>query len=282
MIERDFVSRKKKEFQIQEFIKSSLRGVGLSHTKIMRTPLGEKIIIYASRPGLIIGGGGSNIKKLTRELKQKFNLDNPQIEISEIKNTNLIAAVVAERIATSLEKYGTMRFKGIGHKVMTDVLNAGARGIEILISGKIPSARARTWRFYQGYIKKCGDAAVSIVDTAYEIAKLKSGIVGIKVSIMPPDKKMPDDVQFKDTKDSKNKGSEEAAGSKEAVVEELTQEESKKAEEEILKNAGFEEDQKKSQEGQEGNQKGLDVIPQKEELPHKNQEESQKQNQKED
>ncbi|MCX8147624.1 MAG: 30S ribosomal protein S3, partial [Candidatus Woesearchaeota archaeon] len=189
MIEREFVAAKKIEYQIQEFISENLKGVGLSHIKMQRTPLGEKIIIYASRPGLIIGGGGTNIKKLTKMLKKKFGLENPQIEISEVENVNLIAAVIAERIATSLEKYGLMRFKGIGHKAMTDVLSAGAKGVEILISGKIPSARARTWRFYQGYLKKCGNPALELVDTAYEIANLKSGIVGIKVSIMPPNVK---------------------------------------------------------------------------------------------
>jgi small subunit ribosomal protein S3 len=198
MIERDFVSRNKMEFQIQEFISSNLKGVGLSYTKLQRTPLGEKIIIYASRPGLIIGGGGTNIKKLTKQLKKKFGLENPQIEISEVENVNLVSAVVGERIANALEKYGTMRFKGVGHKAMADVLGAGARGIEILISGKIPSARARTWRFYQGYLKKSGSAALSHVDVAYTAAKLKSGIVGIKVSIMPPNVRLPDDIKFKE------------------------------------------------------------------------------------
>ncbi|HHI04080.1 MAG TPA: 30S ribosomal protein S3 [Candidatus Woesearchaeota archaeon] len=196
MIERSIVSRKKVEFQIQEFIKDSLKGVGLSHSKIQRTPLGEKIIVYASRPGLVIGGGGANIKKLTKQLKKKFGLENPQIEISEVENVNLVASIVAERIASALEKYGTMRFKGIGHKAMADVLASGAKGVEILISGKIPSARARTWRFYQGYIKKCGNAALTLVDTAYTIANLKSGIVGIKVSIMPPDVRLPDEIKF--------------------------------------------------------------------------------------
>jgi small subunit ribosomal protein S3 len=215
MIERDFVNRKKKEFQIQEYIKANLKGVGLSHSKIQRTPLGEKIIIYASRPGLIIGGGGSNIKKLTKDLKNLFNLENPQIEISELEKVDLVASVVAEKIAGSLEKFGSMRFKGVGHKAMSDVLNAGGRGIEILISGKIPSARAKTWRFYQGYIKKSGDAAVSIVDTAYAVAKLKSGIVGIKVSIMPPDKRLPDAIFYRES------------------AEELPAEEGKKVEEEI-------------------------------------------------
>jgi small subunit ribosomal protein S3 len=221
MIERDFVSRKKKEFQIQEFIKNSLRGVGLSHTKIQRTPLGEKIIISASRPGLIIGSGGSNIKKLTAQLKKEFGLENPQIEINEIQNTSLVAAVVAEKIAITLEKYGTMRFKGTGHKAMAEVLSSGGRGVEILISGKIPSSRARVWRFYQGYLKKCGHAAQTLVDKAYAVANLKSGIVGIQVSIMPPDVRLPDDVRYIEAV--------------EPVVEELTKKESEKIVEELKK-----------------------------------------------
>ncbi|NTV24256.1 MAG: 30S ribosomal protein S3 [Nanoarchaeota archaeon] len=217
MIEREFVARKKLEFQIQEFISESLKGVGLSHSKLQRTPLGEKIIIYASRPGLIIGGGGTNIKKLTKQLKKKCGLENPQIEISEVENVNLVSAVVAERIGSALEKFGTMRFKGVGHKAMADAQAAGARGIEILISGKIPSARARTWRFYQGYLKKSGDVAVSQVDVAYVAAKLKSGIVGIKVSIMPPNVKLPDEINFVDTPMVEELSAPEA----EAAVEEI-------------------------------------------------------------
>ncbi len=199
MIERKFIAQKIKEFQIQEFISQNLKRVGHSHTKLQRTPLGEKIIIYASRPGLIIGRKGQNIKKLTKTLKKKFDLENPQIEISEIENINLDAQIVSERIANTLERFGTTKFKGIGHKVMTDVINSGALGIEIIISGKIPSARAKSWRFYSGYLKKCGDIALG-VKKAYKIAQLKTGIVGIKVSIMPADLKLPDDVKLLDKK----------------------------------------------------------------------------------
>ena len=153
MMERDFVSRMKKEYQIREYLRTNLKGVGLSHSNVQRTPLGEKIIIYASRPGLVIGGGGSNIKKLTEDLKKEFNLENPQIEISEIEKENLVAAAVAEKIAISLEKYGTMRFKGIGHRVMSDVLTAGALGIEIVVSGKIPVPEQEYGDFIKDILK---------------------------------------------------------------------------------------------------------------------------------
>ena len=194
MIEKDIIQKNLKHFRIKDYIRSTLKDVGISEINIQRTPLGEKIIIKSSRPGLVIGGSGSNIKKLTKNLKSIFKLENPQIEIGDVPNINLVSSIVAERIASALERFGTMRFKGIGHKAMSDVIGAGGLGIEILISGKIPSARARVWRFYQGYLKKCGQIAIDNVDVAYKIANLKTGIVGIKVSIMPPGTKLPDDI----------------------------------------------------------------------------------------
>lgn len=201
MIERKIVEQNVKEFQIEEYIRNTLKRVGYSHTKLQKTPLGDKIIIHASRPGLIVGRGGSNIKKLTIDLKNEFNLENPQVEISEVDNPNINANIIAERIANSLERYGIVRFKGIGHKVMEDVMNSGALGVEILISGKIPSDRAKTWRFYSGYLKKCGDIALTEVDKSYKAAQLKIGIVGIKVSVMPPDIKLPDDIKLVEEKE---------------------------------------------------------------------------------
>ena len=98
MIERKFVASNMKEFMIQEFIESSIKGAEHSHTKLQRTPLGEKIVIYSSRPGLIVGRKGQNIKQLTKVLKKKFNLENPQIEISEVENIYFDANIMSERI----------------------------------------------------------------------------------------------------------------------------------------------------------------------------------------
>ena len=195
MIERKFVSRTLKEYSIQEFISETLKNVGHSHTEVVRTPLGERIIIYASRPGLVVGRKGENIKKLTGVLKKRFGLENPQIEISEVRTPDLDAQIVAERIASTLERFGIQRFKAIGHKMLDDVIRAGAMGIEICISGKVPSARARTWRFYKGYLKKSGDIAVNQVRKAIANANLKSGTVGVRVSILTADVQLPDDVE---------------------------------------------------------------------------------------
>lgn len=199
MIERKFVSQNMKEFLVKDYLFRELSRVGLSNVTLHRTPLGEKIVISASRPGLIVGKGGGNITRLTRDLKEKFGLENPQIEIEEVRNPKGDAAIAAEMIANSLERFGSARFKGVGHKAMGEVMDSGALGVEILISGKIPSSRAKTWRFYQGYLKKCGDLSVSGVDKSIQAAKLKSGVVGVQVSIMPSTTVLPDRVEIKST-----------------------------------------------------------------------------------
>ncbi|MFH1133149.1 MAG: 30S ribosomal protein S3 [Nanoarchaeota archaeon] len=196
MIERKFVEQRMKEFMIQEFVSTHLRRVGHSHTRVQRTPLGEKIIIFASRPGLVVGRKGQNIKKLTEQLRDSFNLENPQVEINEVENIFLDPHIIAERIADNMERFGSARFKGIGHKTMEEVMNAGALGVEILISGKLPGARAKRWRFYHGYLKKCGDIANEGVRSAYAAAQLKSGTVGVQVRVMPADIVLPDHIEF--------------------------------------------------------------------------------------
>ncbi len=196
MIERKFVAQNFKEFRIKEYIKESLSRVGLSDVKLQRTSVGDRIVVVASRPGLVVGRGGSTIQKLTADLKAQFDLENPQIEIEEIKDYNSDARVVAESIVNQLDRFGTQRFKGIGHKSIEGIMRSGALGVEILISGKIPSSRAKTWRFADGYMKKCGDLAITGVDTAKDFVTLKTGVVGIQVRIMPASTKLPDQISF--------------------------------------------------------------------------------------
>ena len=230
MIEREFVNQKKREFQVMKYISETLKNVGHSSTEIKRTPLGDKVVIHASRPGLIVGRKGQNIDKLTKSLKSKFKLENPQIEINEIENPDLDASIVAERIASSLERFGSNRFKSVMHKTLASVLNAGAVGIEIRVSGKLPSSRARSWRVYGGNLKKCGDAALTNVKRAKMYAKLKSGVIGIQVRILPPGTTMPDSVSLKEEKTEEEKPSPEKEENKQEKSESSEKEEKEKKE----------------------------------------------------
>jgi small subunit ribosomal protein S3 len=245
MIETKFIKDLVKEFQIQEYISETLKNVGFSHSKLQKTPLGEKIVIYASRPGLIVGKKGENIQKLTLTLKSKFKLENPQIEIIEVEQPNLDANIVAERIASSLERFGVSKFKGICHKMLTDVLDSGARGIEILISGKVPSSRAKRWRFYQGYLKKSGEIAISGVRKAYAQAKLKTGIIGVQVRLLPPDVVLPDTIKPREQKEVKQEA-------KPSIVEEQkTEQPAAPAEEKVEKEEKKQKKAKKSEKSKE-------------------------------
>ncbi len=186
MEEKKFVAFKKEELGVKEYVKHNLGKGRISNVSIEYTPVGEKIIIATSKPGLVIGRRGEKIDELTRVLKKRFKLDNPHIEIKEIIEPKLDAQLVADEIAVLLERDGSMKFKVIAYRTLQSIMNAGALGAELVLSGKLPSDRARSWRFTQGYLKKTGDPA-KVVQRAISQATTIPGVVGIKVSILPPD-----------------------------------------------------------------------------------------------
>jgi len=186
MEEKNVVKFKKEEFAIREYVRDSLGKGKVSRVRIEYTPVGEKIIIATNKPGMIIGKGGEKIKELTKVLKIQFGLGNPNIEIDEIKNPEFDVQFMADDIALSLERFGPLKFKVIAYRALQKIMGAGALGVEIRLSGRLPGARAKTWRFAQGYMIKTGDSA-KVVDRARAIAQTKPGTVGVKVSILSPD-----------------------------------------------------------------------------------------------
>jgi len=195
MIERKFVAEKLKELRVKQFIVQTIGHGKYSYLDIKKTPLGEKILIHTARPGLVVGKKGENIKMLTEVMKKKFKMENPQVEVAEISNPDLDAQTVADQIVNVLERFGPKRFKSVGYKTLQKIIDAGALGAEILISGRgLPGSRAKSWRFYDGYMKKSGDVAVSQVKKAKTVANLNSGTIGIKVSIMLAETQLPDKI----------------------------------------------------------------------------------------
>jgi len=185
MEERKTVGFKKKEFKVREYIKNALEKGKISKVRIEYTPVGEKIIVSTHKPGFVIGRKGEKINELTRTLKINFKLENPSIEIDEIRQPEFDAQIVADDIALGLERFGPLRFKVIAYRTLQKIMNAGALGAEIVLGGRLPGARAKSWRFAQGYLKKVGESA-KVVDRAQAIAQTKPGTVGVKVSILSP------------------------------------------------------------------------------------------------
>jgi len=193
MEERKFVQFKKDEYAVKEYVKASLGKGRISSVKVEYTPVGEKIIVATNKPGLVIGRRGERIIELTEILKKRFKLENPHIEIQEIMKPEFDAQLVADDIALALERIGSLKFKTIAYKMLKRIIDSGALGVEIRLGGKLPSERAKSWRFASGYLKKTGDTA-KIVDKAKATAITNSGMVGVKVSILSPDKKIHDQI----------------------------------------------------------------------------------------
>ena len=217
MKEKEFIKQNLLHMKIKESLEQKTgKAAEIGSISLEKTPLGEKIIISTTRPGMIIGRGGEMIKELTRELKQKFKLDNPHIETAEISNPHTSAQVVATKFAKELERFGPSRFKGIGYRELTRIMAAGALGVEIVVDGPIPGARSKKWRFYDGYMKKCGFISDNLLDRAHCDAVLKKGTVGITVTIMHPDTPLPDKIDIV-----------EATKSEPEMVEEVSEEKPK-------------------------------------------------------
>ena len=197
MEEKKFVQFKKDEYAVKEYVKNSLGKGRISSVKIDYTPVGEKIIVATNKPGLVIGRRGERINDLTSFLKKRFKLENPHVEIKEIIKAEFDAQLIADEIALALERLGSLKFKIIAYKALQRIMDAGALGVEIRLSGKLPSERAKTWRFASGYLKKTGDTA-KIVDKAQSSGKTMAGIVGVKVAILPPDRKIHDQIKIDD------------------------------------------------------------------------------------
>jgi len=195
MEEKNIVKFKKEEFAVREYIKNSLGKGKVSRVKIEYTPIGEKIIISTNKPGLVIGKRGERISDLTHVLQNKFKLENPHIEIDEIRKPEFDAQLMADEIALGLEKFGPLKFKVVAYKALQKIIESGALGAEIRLSGKLPSSRAKSWRFAQGYLKKTGDSA-KVVDRAQSIAMTRPGVIGVKVGILSPEVELKDKIEI--------------------------------------------------------------------------------------
>jgi small subunit ribosomal protein S3 len=195
MMEKKFFDLKAQELEVKEYIKKNYDYV--SSVKLEKIPIGEKIIIRTVKPYLIGGKRGEGIDQLAETLKKKFGLENPQIEIQVINNLFLDAQSVAEYIKKSIEHFGPLSFKVIAYKVLEKIREAGAIGAEIRLSGKLPSEKAKSWRFSFGSFCKSGNYKEELVDYAEAQAQTIPGIVGIKVLILRPDVILPDQLAHK-------------------------------------------------------------------------------------
>ena len=194
MIEKDFVTEGLRRTKIDEYLEKELERAGYGGMEIQVTPLGTMVIVYAERPGMVIGRGGKTVRAITQSLKTKFDLDNPQVEVKEVDVPELNARIMASKIANMLQR--GMHFRRVAYSTIRRIMGAGAQGVEVTISGKIRGSRSAVAKFTEGYIKKCGEPATRFVEEGFATAPLKPGVLGIVVRIMPPEAVLPDKVDI--------------------------------------------------------------------------------------
>jgi small subunit ribosomal protein S3 len=221
-IVKHFVTESIKRTEIDEFLQKKLEKAGYGGVSISKTPLGTHIVVYAMRPGLVIGRGGETIRELATILEEKFKLPNPQISVSEIEVPELNAYVVASRITAALQR--GVHFRRAGFWALNQVMEAGALGAEIIISGKLRTERARHEKFRAGYLPRCGEPAIKYMRKSEVHVQLKPGIFGVKVRIMPPDAEFPDKIQIIEAPPPEEK-TEETIEKTEKKLEETSEEE---------------------------------------------------------
>jgi len=193
-IVKRFITESIKKTEIDEFLQKKLERAGYGGVDLSKTPLGTHVVIYAMRPGLVIGRGGETIKELAVTLEDNFKLANPQISVSEIEVPEFNAFVIASRVASALQR--GVHFRRAGFWALNQVMEAGALGAEIVISGKLRTERARFEKFRAGYFPRCGDPALTYMKKAEAHVQLKPGIIGVRVKIMPPDAQFPDKIKI--------------------------------------------------------------------------------------
>jgi len=185
-----FIDEGVRRARIERYFRKELKRAGYGGMDIARTPLGTQITIFAEKPGVVIGKGGKTVRQLTQDLDTSFNVESPQVDVQQVANPNLNAQIMAERLANALER--GWYFRKAGSSTIRRVMDAGALGCEVVLSGKVTGARSRVQKFVEGYIKHSGEPSVTLVEVGYATAIKKLGTIGVQVRIVPPGVRLPD------------------------------------------------------------------------------------------
>lgn len=197
MKENVFVKDKLKKMAIAQYLQKKLRPAGFIDVEVVKSPISTRVVIYALRPGFVIGKSGYNIKALTEDLEQDFGLNKVHIEIGEIQNKDLDPRVIIENLANDIGR--GIAWKSAVYKAMTQMKNAGAVGAEIVAKGNTAGKgqRKRSSRYAFGYLKKAGSQK-DLVAFEKKTTFPGLGTIGIRLRIVQPDTVFSDKIDVKE------------------------------------------------------------------------------------
>jgi len=180
--------------KVDELLMEEYEQAGYGGITLTKTPLGAQINLFAMRPGRVIGKRGRAIKAASSRLEMELGLPNPQITVVEVEVPEMNPQIMASRIANALER--GVHFRRAIFWSLRRIMDSGAIGCEVLLKGPLRSARSRFEKVVEGYVPKSGDPALRNVRSATMHVKMKRGVLGVTVRIVPPDAKFPDKVSL--------------------------------------------------------------------------------------
>jgi small subunit ribosomal protein S3 len=180
--------------EVDELLADEYEGAGYGGITLTKTPLGTQINLFAMRPGRVIGKRGRAIKDASERLETELGLPNPQITVVEVEVPEMNPQIMASRVANALER--GVHFRRAIFWSLRRIMDSGAIGCEVILKGPLRSSRSRFEKVVEGYVPKSGDPALKFVRTATMHVKMKRGVLGVTVNIVPPDAKFPDKVEL--------------------------------------------------------------------------------------
>ena len=168
------------DYELRKFLKKKLYYAGISDIIIERTAKKVRITIFAAKPGIIIGKGGSEVEALKKELQKKLDNKELILNIKEERKPQISAQLAAENVATQIER--RVAFRRAMKKVMQNALKAGAKGVKIQVAGRLNGAEmARTEWYLEGRVPL--HTLRAKIDYGFAEALTTYGIIGVKVWI---------------------------------------------------------------------------------------------------
>ena len=175
---------------LKDYLRSKIKDAGFSNVEVSKTPTGTRVVLHVTRPGIVIGRKGTGIKELTEKLETEYGLKNPQIAVEEITKPELSPEVMCNRMASHLER-GTA-FRRATMWTIQQIMEGGAMGTEITISGKLRGDRSAFEKHSQGILPRAGHHADVIVSEDIAHVETPMGLIGVRIRIARKERLIPE------------------------------------------------------------------------------------------
>jgi small subunit ribosomal protein S3 len=175
---------------LKDYLREAIKESGFSEVDIQKTPTGTRVGLHVTRPGIVIGRKGSGIRDLTKVLEKDFALKNPQISVIEIPRPELEPSVMCNRMSQHLAR-GTAFRRAVMWTLQT-IMEAGAMGVQITISGKLRGERSSFEKHSKGILPRAGYQAGVIVSEDIAHVETKMGLIGVRIRIAKKEKYIPE------------------------------------------------------------------------------------------